>query len=85
MTKRLQVLLEDTDWRELKRSARAEKTTIAEWVRRAIRQARRNTSAENVERKLAAVEVAARHSFPAPDIEQMNEEIERGYREEHER
>ncbi|HEV2720732.1 MAG TPA: hypothetical protein VG323_11990 [Thermoanaerobaculia bacterium] len=78
MTKRLQVLLDDRDWRELKRSARAEKTTVAEWVRRAIRQARRNTSSEDIERKLAAVKAAALYTFPAPDIDQMNEEIERG-------
>jgi hypothetical protein len=82
MTKRLQVLLEDSEWRELKRSARAEKTTIAEWVRRAIRHARNNSSSEDVERKLAAINAAARHAFPAPDIEEMNAEIERGYRDE---
>jgi len=80
VTKRLQVLLEDREWRELKRSARAENTTVAEWVRRAIRHARRNTSSEDVERKRAAIETAAAHGFPAPDIRQMNEEIERGYR-----
>jgi len=46
---------------------------------RAIRRTRRKTSSEDVKRKLAAVRAAVRHSFPAPDIEQMNEEIERGY------
>jgi hypothetical protein len=51
---------------------------------RPIRRTRRKTSAEDVERKLAAVKAAARHSFPAPDIEQMNAEIERGYREDQE-
>jgi hypothetical protein len=80
MTKRLQVLLEDSEWREVKRSARAEKTTVAEWVRRAIRHARKNSSSEDVERKLAAIKAASRHAFPAPDIDQMNAEIERGYR-----
>ena len=81
MTKRLQVLLEDREWRELKRSARAENTTVAEWVRRAIRDARRNTSSEDIDRKLSAIRAAARHEFPAPEIDQMNEEIKRGYRE----
>jgi hypothetical protein len=79
VTKRLQVLLDDSEWRDLKRSARAEKTTVAEWVRRAIRHARRNTSSEDIERKLAAIRAAASHRFPAPDITQMNEEIEQGY------
>jgi len=81
MAKRLQVLLDDVEWRELKRSARAEKTTVAEWVRRAIRHARRNTSSEDIDRKLSAIRAAARHAFPASDIGQMNEEIERGYEE----
>jgi len=75
----LQVLLDDVEWREIKRSARAEKTTVAEWVRRAIRHARRNTSSEDVERKLSAIRAAACQTFPAPDIDQMNEEIEQGY------
>jgi hypothetical protein len=79
VSKRLQVLLDDVEWGELKRSARAEKTTVAEWVRRAIRHARRNTSSEDIERKLSAIRAAACHAFPAPDIHQMNEEIEQGY------
>jgi len=77
----LQVLLDDVEWRELKRSANAEKTTVAEWVRRAIRHARRNTSSEDIDRKLSAIRAAASHTFPAPDIQQMTEEIERGYQE----
>jgi hypothetical protein len=79
MSKRLQVLLDEPEWRELQRAARAEKTTVAEWVRRALRQARRGSSSKDVQRKIAAIRVAARHSFPAPDVDQMNREIERGY------
>jgi len=44
MTKRLQVLLDEAEWRQIQRSARAERTTVAEWVRRALRQARRAAS-----------------------------------------
>ena len=79
MAKRLQVLLDEPEWRELQRAARAEKTTVAEWVRRALRQARLGRSAKDADQKLAAIEAAARHGFPAPDIERMNEEIARGY------
>jgi hypothetical protein len=79
MTKRLQVLLDDAEWRQIQRSARAERTTVAEWVRRALRQARRSVSSRDVEGKLAAISAAARHAFPAPDIDRMNAEIERGY------
>lgn len=79
MTKRLQVLLDESEWRELQRAARAEKTTVADWVRRALRQTRRGQSSKDASRKLAAVRAAGRYAFPAPPIEQMNEEIERGY------
>ena len=82
MAKRLQVLLDESEWRDLQRAARAEKTTVAEWVRRALRQTRRGSSSKDVERKRAAIRAAARHTFPAPALEQLNEEIARGYREE---
>ena len=39
MSKRLQVLLDESEWRDIQRAARAEKSTIAEWVRRVLRQA----------------------------------------------
>ena len=70
MSKRLQVLLDDPEWREIQRAARTEKSTIAEWVRRALRQARRGSSSKDVDRKLAAIRAAAGHAFPAPDIGQ---------------
>lgn len=40
MTKRLQVLFEDDEYRALQRSAREERMTVAEWVRQTLRQAR---------------------------------------------
>lgn len=80
MTKRLQVLLDDPEWREIQRTARARRMTVAEWVRQALRLARRRESAGDVDKKLAAVRRAARHDFPTADIDRMNEEIERGYR-----
>ena len=79
MAKRLQVLLDEPEWRELQRAARAERTTVAQWVRQAIRQARSGSSSKDVRRKLAAIRTGAAHAFPTADIEQMNAEIERGY------
>ena len=81
MSKRLQVLLEEPEFREIQRAARAERMTVAEWVRQALRSARREVPSRDPERKLAAIRAAARHSFPAPDIARMLEEIESGYRE----
>ncbi len=61
-------------------AARAEGLSLAAWVRRALRAELRERSHGDAARKLAVVRSAAGHSFPAPDIEQMLEEIEQGYR-----
>jgi hypothetical protein len=80
MTKRLQVLFEDDELRELQRLARQHRMTTAEWVRRSLRAARDAESGADVGQKLAAVRQAASHAFPTGDIETMLDEIERGYR-----
>jgi hypothetical protein len=80
MSKRLQVLLDEPELKEIQRAARAQRMTVAEWVRQALRAARRAVPARDPGRKLAALRAAARHTFPTADIEQMLEEIESGYR-----
>ena len=79
MTKRLQVLLEDSEWREVRRAARAGRLTVAEWVRQALRQGRRGSSMKDVDRKLEALRAASRHGFPTADVDQMHAEIVKGY------
>ena len=79
MSKRLQVLLDETELRAVQRAARGEGMTVAEWVRGALRAARRDRSTTDAARKLAAVRAAARHAFPTGDIGQMLAEIEQGY------
>ncbi len=79
MTKRLQVLFEDDELRELQRLARQHRMTTAEWVRRSLRAARDADGGADTSQKLAAVRTAAAFSFPAGDIETMLDEIERGY------
>ena len=79
MTKRLQVLIEDAELRELRRVARRKNVTVAEWVRQALRAARRGEPPRDAERKLAVLRAAVRKDFPAGDIGQMLAEIERGY------
>lgn len=78
MVERLQVLLAEPEWRALQRAARAERTTVAQWVRHAIRQARLSTSSKDVDRKLEAVRTGAGHAFPTADIDQMNAEPHAG-------
>jgi hypothetical protein len=79
MAKRLQVILQDPDYREIQRAARSRHMSVAEWVRQALTQARRHEPLGDVEKKLAAVRAAAKHEFPTADIDTMLAEIEQGY------
>jgi hypothetical protein len=75
----LQVLLDETELRAIRRIARARRLTVAEWVRQTLRAARRREPLGDSRRKLESVRAGARHSFPVGDIGQMLAEIERGY------
>ena len=81
MTKRLQVLLDETELRTIQRLARRDKVTTAEWVRRRLREGAAASSRADTASKLAAIHEAYRHtsSTPEPDIDQMLAEIEQGY------
>ncbi len=79
MSKRLQVLLDDSEYREIKRLASSRRLSIAAWVRQALTGARQKEPRGDSGRKLDAIRAAARFSFPTADIEQMLSEIERGY------
>jgi hypothetical protein len=79
MSKRLQVILQDPEYREIQRAARSRQMSIAEWVRQALALARRREPLGDVEKKLAAIRAAARHESPTSDIDTMLAEIERGY------
>jgi hypothetical protein len=75
MSKRLQVVLEDEEMLEIQEVARRQRMTMAEWVRQALRAAKRG----HTQKKLDVIRSAASHAHPAPDIEQMLAEIEQGY------
>lgn len=79
MSHRLQVLLDESEFAEIRRIARRHRMTVAEWVRQALRAARRDEPVVDPRRKLAAVREAARHAYPTGDIDVMLAEIERGY------
>jgi hypothetical protein len=79
MSKRLQVLFDEAEWKEIRRTARSQRLTVAEWVRQALRSARQECSSKDAGAKLTAIRSAMRHSHPTADIDQMNAEIERGY------
>lgn len=79
MSKRLQVLFDEGEYREIQQLARRQRMTVAEWVRHALRGARRQAPVSDPGRKLQVVRAAVRHGFPTADMDQMLAEIERGY------
>jgi hypothetical protein len=79
MSIRLQVVLEEDELAEIQEAARRQRLTVSEWVRQALRVARRQEPLRDREAKLAAIRSATRHAFPAPEIDSMLAEIERGY------
>jgi hypothetical protein len=79
MSKRLQVILDDAELVEIQRAARRQRLTTAEWVRQALRAARRSVPGTAAKKKLDVVRSATRHAFPTSDIGQMLREIDRGY------
>lgn len=79
MSKRLQVILDDEEFEEIRRVARRHRMTISEWVRQSLRESRRDEPRFDVDRKLAAVREAVEHAYPTADIEEMLGDIERGY------
>jgi hypothetical protein len=76
---RLQVVLDAKELAEIQRYARQQRMTTAEWVRQALRTARKAAPGVDGKKKMAAIRAATHHAFPAPGIEQMIREIERGY------
>lgn len=79
MSKRLQVLFDEDELAELQEIARQNHMTLAEWVRQALRDARTQKPERTAARKRQAVRKALEHEFPVADIDEMIQEIERGY------
>jgi hypothetical protein len=70
---------DEAEWRAIRQIARAKRSTVADWVRHAIRAARQAEGPVKPARKLDALRAALRHRFPSGDIDQMQADIERGY------
>lgn len=79
MSKRLQVLFDEAELDQLRETARRHGIPVSEWVRQALRAARRQDPHADVEAKVRALRAAVRHEFPTTDVDQMLAEIERGY------
>jgi hypothetical protein len=79
MSKRLQVVVSEEQYREIRAVARNRGQTLAEWVRALLRAGCRRSPRGPRERKLAAIRAASRHEFPTADIDEMLAQIESGY------
>jgi hypothetical protein len=79
MAKRLQVIVQDPEYREIQRMARSRRMSIAEWVRQALKLARRREPLGDIGKKLDVIRAATRHDYPSGDIDSMLAEIESGY------
>jgi hypothetical protein len=79
MAKRLQVIIQDPEYREIQKLARSRRMSLAEWVRQALDLARRREPLGSAGKKLAVIRAAAQHDYPTADIDTILAEIEMGY------
>jgi hypothetical protein len=79
MSKRLQILLDEEELVEIRRAARRQRTNVSDWVRQALRQARRSEPQGSASRKIEVIRTAARNQFPTAELDRMLAEIEQGY------
>ena len=80
MSNRLQVILSGEEMATLRKHAETEDLSIGEYVRRVLREAALRHPSRKASTKLASIREAALHAFPTGDIDQMNREIQQGYR-----
>ena len=73
------MILQDPEYRKIRRVARSRHMSIAEWVRQALELARRREPLGSAGKKLEIIHVAAQHQYPVGDIDTMLAEIEAGY------
>lgn len=81
MSKRLQVVMSEAEYREIREAAGRHRMTVSEWVRRTLRRGREGEPSSGVGAKLEAVRAAVRHEYPTAGVSQMLREIEAGYSE----
>lgn len=82
MSKRLQVLLDERELRDIRRAATRAGQTVSEWARQAMRaHVREGSSSADPARKLAVIQAAATHAYPTAEIDELLAQIETGYSE----
>lgn len=79
MSHRLQVLLPGKDYNTFKSLAKKEGLSLGEWVRQILRSASSQKSTMDPSRAIKAIQKALTINGPTADIDQMLDEIEKGY------
>ncbi len=79
MSKRLQIVVKDSEYATIEGFATVSGMTVSEWVRQAIRAAELSKSHKDVKKKLAALDRAILNNFPTGEISGILDEIEGGY------
>jgi hypothetical protein len=75
----LDVLLEEDEWWEVREAASRRGIGVEDWVRLALREAYGREANRDLGEKLRAIRAAARHDFPTADVDEMADQIKRGY------
>jgi hypothetical protein len=79
MSKRLQVLMQDSEYERIQQAATSQHLAVGEFVRRELRRSCDSLSGKSIDEKLKAIQTALSHEFPVGTIEEINAEIELGY------
>lgn len=92
MAKRLEILLNDTEYAAICEAAQRQQMSVSDWARQALRDTRQaeltgakpkrdaqRKDPERIARKLQALEELSQHNHPTADIDQMLQEIKDGY------
>ncbi len=80
MSKRLQVILPDNEYRALAEEASRRHEPVAQIVRESLRRTLAEVKEPTADQRIAAVLRFARFAGPTGDIDQLLDEIERGQR-----
>jgi len=78
MSKRLQVVMSESEFEAVQRAARRRGKRVSELVRESLRRTTAEEVDEDPERRIAAVLRFARYSGPTGEIDDVLAEIERG-------
>jgi hypothetical protein len=74
------VILKDSEYREIRRTARSRHMSTSAWVRQALKLARFRESVSSAGKKLEVIRAAVQHEYAVADIGDMLTQIEKTIR-----